>query len=979
MIPFLRVPYTIPGASALRIDAAKTQPLFSVLAPLPLSISGVPDAARIGVPYTFTPTITGGQGLLVFTLSGTLPAGLSFDAATGEITGTPTGGETQAALTIMVSDATGDTELWSFVLTVVALGNASLFADSTAAPGGNGSASSKFNTIAALTAVLVGGETIQINGTFAENLKITVPNVTVLGNFTCNGLVSIRKTAADWLEYAADGTTLSPGSTLWGVTAANTTRTGLLVVDRRADTRIHGGELGFNGWRKDTLAACKRQGEWYLPPAGTNRVFIKSATNPATYYASLEMSTEGVDAMATTSALNLDLSAATYVLKGFNQGPQHHVTVKGGIAHIQFMGGRGIGLFGAGDATYQSLTVYDVGGSGQLDPIDVSSFGLHLAGGAANSNARATLTAKRVIINNSKEDNLHYAADNNNGLSNESYLLVDESRPGASRIGQVGHHENNIDNNSTRSGRVILRNVHIHNDVDPLNTAIFQATASGLILDVKIFTSGPAIEAGMVFGAPGLGTYYTIGTLGANGTTGTGGVGTYPFTSVALTQATPIQMFASFCSQHASAHCYGTELRMVDCVLNSRVPFSEGYAIRGRRGGELLSLYNTQSLSWGADGPADIDGCDVLSVGSSFRSPGGQKPALRMTGGDLKVYSSSFWGAATGISLAPLGKFGTGLAGLTFGPRSALGAVKPGKYTYRVGYSGSSDWLGNYCGYFTTMIGESAVLNGLDIRFYNWTPLNTTSGYADFDVDEAVNPPVTIDKTGAKFTLVPTMSKLLDSYFAGTGPTLNIVRGASIPGNAEDYAGNTPWDFSGSDQAVRLAFNLQAGTENITAVNYANTAVTATAAVAGNLSFDTKGKLGGSTWTGAAANAAGPVITFPIGSVSVAGGLATLEITGHPLGVGNKIFIDGFTTPHQLNGWHHVWTVPDANHVTIIAERAVPDGVAVVSSSLTMTLGQPTAVSPAIGAFSKPDTSAYRSTDANGKPLIQTGNRGAYA
>ncbi len=54
------------------------------------TIQGVPPAGVVGVAYSTTLTASGGTAPLVWSLaSGSLPAGLSFNAATGVISGTP--------------------------------------------------------------------------------------------------------------------------------------------------------------------------------------------------------------------------------------------------------------------------------------------------------------------------------------------------------------------------------------------------------------------------------------------------------------------------------------------------------------------------------------------------------------------------------------------------------------------------------------------------------------------------------------------------------------------------------------------------------------------------------------------------------------------------------------------------------------------------------------------------------------------------
>jgi hypothetical protein len=57
----------------------------------PLKVSKAPSAAEVGLPFAFTPTATGGRpGYVWAATQGTLPTGLTLDAATGAIGGKPT-------------------------------------------------------------------------------------------------------------------------------------------------------------------------------------------------------------------------------------------------------------------------------------------------------------------------------------------------------------------------------------------------------------------------------------------------------------------------------------------------------------------------------------------------------------------------------------------------------------------------------------------------------------------------------------------------------------------------------------------------------------------------------------------------------------------------------------------------------------------------------------------------------------------------
>jgi len=86
-----------------------------------LAISGTPGDASVGAGYTFTPSVVGGHTPYSFALTGTLPAGLSFNTTTGAITGTPVSSGTADDLNITVTDDDGLTDaLGAFDLVVSA-------------------------------------------------------------------------------------------------------------------------------------------------------------------------------------------------------------------------------------------------------------------------------------------------------------------------------------------------------------------------------------------------------------------------------------------------------------------------------------------------------------------------------------------------------------------------------------------------------------------------------------------------------------------------------------------------------------------------------------------------------------------------------------------------------------------------------------------------------------------------------------------
>jgi hypothetical protein len=113
---------TFTGLSITVSDSSGSAPLSGlsivVSAAASLSISGSPSAATVGSAYSWTPTVSGGSGTKTFTLTGTLPVGLTFSTSTGAISGTPTVGGTVSGLSIGVSDASGSASLTSLSIVI---------------------------------------------------------------------------------------------------------------------------------------------------------------------------------------------------------------------------------------------------------------------------------------------------------------------------------------------------------------------------------------------------------------------------------------------------------------------------------------------------------------------------------------------------------------------------------------------------------------------------------------------------------------------------------------------------------------------------------------------------------------------------------------------------------------------------------------------------------------------------------------------
>jgi hypothetical protein len=101
---------TTPGDYSFKITATSggrsdTQ-TYSMSVVAKLQLTAKQTAGEVGLPFQVTPQATGGKPGYTFSVDGALPDGLTLDAATGAITGTPTAAS-NATLKLTVKDTLG--------------------------------------------------------------------------------------------------------------------------------------------------------------------------------------------------------------------------------------------------------------------------------------------------------------------------------------------------------------------------------------------------------------------------------------------------------------------------------------------------------------------------------------------------------------------------------------------------------------------------------------------------------------------------------------------------------------------------------------------------------------------------------------------------------------------------------------------------------------------------------------------------------
>jgi hypothetical protein len=112
--------FTVQVTDSQGIAATKTLAMDVVIGPLSVATATPLQAATLGTYYGRTLTATGGLKPYGWAVTdGSLPAGLTLNAGTGSITGTPTAPGTGLSFTVQVTDSRGITATKTFAMDVV--------------------------------------------------------------------------------------------------------------------------------------------------------------------------------------------------------------------------------------------------------------------------------------------------------------------------------------------------------------------------------------------------------------------------------------------------------------------------------------------------------------------------------------------------------------------------------------------------------------------------------------------------------------------------------------------------------------------------------------------------------------------------------------------------------------------------------------------------------------------------------------------
>src|SRR6185503_17342963 len=196
------------------------------IAPPPLTIACVsPATGQVGVAYSGSAVASGGVVPYSYAIVGTLPAGLTLNAATGEISGTPTA---TGSFSVMVTDSNGAGASTATSACSVAIAPAALTI-SCVSP-----ATGQVGVPYSGSAVASGGVlpyTYAIVGTLPAGLTLNAATGAITGTPTATGSFSVKVTdsngAGASTATSACSVTIAPAAPTLSCVAATTGRVGV--------------------------------------------------------------------------------------------------------------------------------------------------------------------------------------------------------------------------------------------------------------------------------------------------------------------------------------------------------------------------------------------------------------------------------------------------------------------------------------------------------------------------------------------------------------------------------------------------------------------------------------------------------------------------------------------------------------------------------------------------------------------------------
>ena len=234
-----------------------------VLPTLSMTCASV-TAGEVGVSFNSgAMTVTGGLAPYTFSVVGTLPAGLSLNASTGAVTGTPTA---SGSFTVQVTDAVGDVST-TCAITIVA--GPSLSCSSVT----SGEVGVAFNS-GAMT--VTGGSapyTFSVSGTLPAGLSLNASTGAVTGTPTASGSFSIKVTDAKGAIITSNCTITIAGtagpSCVFGVASAYNL---VALTGNISDSADITGRIAADGQvtQATTIGTKLRTSDLYISEASKN-------------------------------------------------------------------------------------------------------------------------------------------------------------------------------------------------------------------------------------------------------------------------------------------------------------------------------------------------------------------------------------------------------------------------------------------------------------------------------------------------------------------------------------------------------------------------------------------------------------------------------------------------------------------------------------------------------------------------------------